>query len=739
MPRTHHHHHPWCAVTLIAMIRVGSARGGDMRPLLPPEAVPAAMRLPSASTAAEQRAARELASALSNMTGRSFVILPNERTEPAAIELVFDSSLGDEEYRLAWAPTGAALRITGGRPRGVLYGAIGLLHDHLGCRWYTRDVACIPTHAQPVLPADLDQRVRPAFEYREVFWTEAFDGDWAMRNRLNSNNARLREEHGGRVVWGRFVHTFEQILNPADHFDAHPKWFSMVHGRRIRENTQLCLTHPEVRRIAVETVRRWIRERPDATIVSVSQNDWHNPCQCPSCAALDEAEGSHAGSLLDFVNHVAAAIESEHPGILIETLAYQYTRRPPRTIRPRPNVIIRLCSIECCFAHPLDGCPEDTNRAFMEDLRGWQRTAPRLYVWDYTTDFAHYLLPFPNLDVLAPNVRTFAAHGVSGVLEQGNYSPGGGGELAELRSWVLAQLLWDPSRHPDALITEFVRAVYGRAAEHVTAYLESRRRVARESGAHVRIFDGPNRPDLPPVAITEWDDILCRAEETAARDGALALRVERLRMPVWYALLHSRADVARRAEAARRLADAVCRHNLTHLREHTHAIALELAQIELEGSRRPTAVPAGVLRGEDDALSVAFLGTLARRVPDPLAEDGIAVEAAGHTVEWLIQWAPAQAASGVTYRASARLRIEPGGSPTQQAMQFGVYDRTAGRGLAHRVWRADELRPDAYTEIELPPVAWVRHAVLWLAPCGDTNAAMRLWIDRFDLTPVGPP
>ncbi len=731
----------WCRCHRLAAasaILAWSAPAGEPRPLLPPDGVQASIRLPSAPTPAERRAAAELATALSNMTGRAIAILPAETSEPAAIELAFDPSLGPEEYRLAWSANGSTLRITGGRPRGVLYGAIGLLHDHLGCRWYTREVTRIPTNSRPVLPADLDQLVRPAFEYREVFWTEAFDGDWAMRNRLNSSNARLREEHGGRVVWGRFVHTFEQILNPAEHFDAHPDWFSMVNGRRIREHTQLCLTHPEVRRIAVETVRRWIRERPDATIFSVSQNDWYNPCQCPSCAALDEAEGSHAGSLLDFVNHVAAAIEPDHPGILIETLAYQYTRRPPRTIRPRPNVIIRLCSIECCFAHPLDGCPDETNRAFMEDLRGWQRIAPRLYVWDYTTDFAHYLLPFPNLDVLAPNVRTFAAHGVTGVFEQGNYSPGGGGELAELRSWVLAQLLWNPSLDGDALIQEFVRAVYGPSAPHVTAYLDSRRRLARESGAHVRIFDGPDRPDLAPAALVEWDNLLRLAEEAAAGDAALATRIERLRIPVWYALLHSRADVARRPEAARRLADAVRRHKLTHLRETTRDIAAELSAIELEGSRRPAAAPPGVLRGEDDALSVVFLGTLARRVPDSAAEDGIAVEVAGHTVEWLVQWAPPQAASGVTYRASARLRIEPGGSPTNRAVQLGIYDRTARRGLAHRVWRAEELEQGAYTQIELPPVVWTPGAYVWLAPCGDTNAAIRLWVDRLDLLPGGP-
>lgn len=49
---------------------------------------------------------------------------------------------------------------------------MGLLQDHLGCRWYTRDVAHIPLISTPLLPANLHVFVRPAFDDREVFWRE---------------------------------------------------------------------------------------------------------------------------------------------------------------------------------------------------------------------------------------------------------------------------------------------------------------------------------------------------------------------------------------------------------------------------------------------------------------------------------------------------------------------------------------------------------------------------------------
>ena len=114
---------------------------------------------------------------------------------------------------------------------------------------------------------------------------------------------------------------------------------------------------------------------------------------------LEEEEGSPAGPLLHLVNYVAAKVGKQYPHVAIDTLAYQYTRQPPRHVKPLPNVIVRLCSIECDFAHPLTA---KSNRTFAEDIRGWSKLCRRLYIWDYTTNFGHYIQPHPNLRVWAP-------------------------------------------------------------------------------------------------------------------------------------------------------------------------------------------------------------------------------------------------------------------------------------------------------------------------------------------------
>ena len=123
-------------------------------------------------------------------------------------------------------------------------------------------------------------------------------------------------------------------------------------------------------RIVTSNVLARIRKDPGASFYGVSQNDWYNYCTCPACKALDDAEESHAGSMIAFVNQIAEAVEKEFPEVTIETLAYQYTRKPPKTIRPRANVMPCLCTIECDFSFPITASAFKENRAFMDDIRG---------------------------------------------------------------------------------------------------------------------------------------------------------------------------------------------------------------------------------------------------------------------------------------------------------------------------------------------------------------------------------
>ncbi len=436
---------------------------------------------------------------------------------------------------------GARLIILGGQPRGTLYGVYTLLEDKLGVRWFPPELEVVPKTNRVSLPA-LEQTQTPVLQSREVFWRDVMrDADFAARHRLNGNSYSLTEKHGGRAtVYFPFVHSFD-LLIPRELYKEHPEYFPLVKGQRLDGYVQRCLSNPEVLKLAVARVREWIRQHPEATIISVSQNDTANWCQCDQCKTLDDAEGSPSASLLRFVNSIAQDIEHDYPNVRIDTLAYQYTRKPPKTLRPRPNVIIRLCSIECCFAHPLATCASEQNRRFRDDIVDWQPIAPALYIWDYTPNFSHYQQPFPNFDALQPNVRFFVEHGVQGLFEQGNYSAGGNGEMGPLRGYLLARLLWNPNTDVGKDTEEFLNAYFGQAAPKIRAYIELLEGQVRDGTTHAHIFDSPTALYLRPSFLEQAEKILNEAEQ-AAENEQVRFRVQVARLPIWYVQWKRQSD-----------------------------------------------------------------------------------------------------------------------------------------------------------------------------------------------------
>jgi hypothetical protein len=500
-----------------------------------------------AASAPERGAAAELASTLQQITGAEFLIQTNTKAPDNAIlvgagdaarqafaEVPFDA-LGPEE--LVIKTKGHRLLLGGGRPRGTLYAVSRFLQEQCGVRWWTPWASLIPK--RPTLSlGDLARREKPAFEYRESFWYPAFDEDWSWRNGCNGHSSRLTADRGGRIDYKGFVHTFYPLVPPEKHFAEHPEWFSLINGKRTTDRAQLCLTNPKLRDFMVERVKAWLRESPNAGIISVSQNDWHGACQCADCKALDDAEGTHAGTMLAFVNFVAEKIEPEFPRVAVDTLAYQYTRKPPRTLKPRSNVIVRLCSIECNFREPLD---HPSNAAFADDIRGWSRICRRLYIWDYTTDFPHYVQPHPNWFTLGPNLRFFAAHHVRGVFEQGAYQSHGS-EMAELRAWVLAQLLWNPQQDDRALIRAFLEGYYGAAAPVIARYLDLLHDASK--GHNLTCYSGTDAPFLRFKTLAQAEQLWQEAARAVAGNEELLTRVRLAHLPVRYVWL-SRWDKLR--------------------------------------------------------------------------------------------------------------------------------------------------------------------------------------------------
>lgn len=518
------------------------------------------------ASAVEKNAARELKERLEEISGARFRIVRPAAAKSCSClavgpEAALAAGLGKGSLRglgdegLVLRGIGANLVLTGGigASRGTLYAVFDFLENELGCRWWTPTAAFIPKLCRVEI-GRLKRRFTPRFEYRHVLYANALEPKWAARQRLNGLGT-VPAAWGGSWVYRGWVHTFASLAPREECYQEHPEWFSLNDGERT--DGQLCLSNPELARFVAERVKEWLRETPAATIVSVSQNDNKLACECRQCQAIDRREGSAAGSLLLFVNAVAEAIEPEFPQVAIDTLAYQYTRRPPRHLRPRRNVIVRLCSFECDFLHSFT---HPNNRAFYEDLQGWARVCERVYIWDYVVNYAHFVQPYPNWFVLDEHVRNFADNGVKGVFEQANHQSLGG-ELVELRAWVLAKLLWDPTRDGAELIDEFLRGYYGRAASHLAAYLrcihdqamatemyagspavqqtirDAGLPPAAKSGCFLDLNSPTDAPYLAADTLLESLRHLQAAESAVGGDRELLARVRLARLPACYVAL----------------------------------------------------------------------------------------------------------------------------------------------------------------------------------------------------------
>ncbi|MFC1538173.1 DUF4838 domain-containing protein [Candidatus Latescibacterota bacterium] len=460
----------------------------------------------------------------------------NSHLEQIGVDIDFDA-LGDEGYTLKTA--GSYIIIAGGDLRGNMYGVYGLLEDHLGCRWFTSEVCRIPKTNHLVIPA-LNEVVIPKIAYREPYVWEAFNGDWAARNRMNRNSkgGGLGFFHGGKIEWvpDMFVHTFEKFVSPDEYFRAHPEYFSLVNGRRQRNRSQLCCTNDDVIKIVTEEVLQAFRVHPEAYVISVSQNDWDSHCECKKCQALAEEEGSQIAPVLRMVNLVAEEVEKEFPGRLIETLAYQWSRKAPKNMRPRSNVVIRLSTIECCFSHPLNKCGSIENIEFSRDLHEWGAIADRLWIWNYVTSFAHYFVPFPNLRVRDDNIRFFAENNVAGIFQQDVYTTPHG-ELSGLSAYVNAKLLWNPYYDEDTAINEFLEGVYGPAAGSIREYIDIIHDEVDKKNIHMGIWQGTDAEYLTDTILAVSDFLWNDAEHATAHLPEVLRRVKIARMSVDYAII----------------------------------------------------------------------------------------------------------------------------------------------------------------------------------------------------------
>ena len=413
------------------------------------------------------------------------------------------------------------LVLAGNNGNADLRAVYTLLEEHAGCMRFTEKEDYVPAAKKIRVP--VKQKIyEPAFSFRVAHFPDREKPGFTAWNKMSTFSE-----------WGMFVHTFPQLMPPSKYFGSHPEYFSLVNGRRIQDG-QLCLSNPDVIRILSENLAVRMAQAPEKIYWSVSQNDCINYCECPECKKLYEKYGTVSGAYIEMANKIAA----QFPDKQISTLAYQFTRQAPRNIKPAENVNVMFCSIECNRSMPLAEDPRSAG--FVKDLKEWSSLTDNIFMWDYVVQFRTYLCPFPNFHVLQPNIQLFHSQNIPMMFQQG--SGNSWSDLAELKQYFIAKLLWNPYLNGDSLINRFMDKYYGKAAPFIREYFDLSHSGLKmvADNQNLDIYGLPSyyfKSFLTRDLVTKYHDLMNEAEAAVENDSVYSGRVLRARMSVDFAWL----------------------------------------------------------------------------------------------------------------------------------------------------------------------------------------------------------
>jgi hypothetical protein len=431
--------------------------------------------------------------------------------------------------------------LAGHDDRGTLYAVYSFLEEHLGARWYAPDATVLPPQDVVRVP-DLNETHSPAFSYRNTDEAIVFGkAQWDAHLKLNGVSVPDQADLGGINRLFNGAENFYGLVPPKRYFADHPEYYSLVSGKRkCSWDSQLCLSSPGVFKVVVDALVAGAKANPKELTLGLSPNDaQHGNCECDACRAADAKFGSPAGTLLDFVNKVAAAVQTALPDrkIRVETLAYQYTEKAPSpgTIAPASNVLVCLAPIYACDGHPLASDPQ--NKKSNEALIAWNKIAPgHLQVWHYVVNFAHYMQPYPDWDELGADMAYYQNNGVSGIFCEGDYA--GICDLQAMHTWVMAHLFWNPRQDVWELVRDFCDGYYGKAGVDIYAYLRLFHDRLQQPNVHLHLYDPPASPIFSAELLQPAGNLFDHAE-AIAETPEIKSRVQEARMGIRYVELAS--------------------------------------------------------------------------------------------------------------------------------------------------------------------------------------------------------
>jgi len=419
--------------------------------------------LPAGAGREEQRAAEWLQATLAKAAGRRTSAFPIRRETGAVVRpaVYLGATRRDENFLrpVERFPFDTAVGIRAGdgtleirsERRESIEAAVGwFLERHLKAYWFMPGPLGEQVSRRDALVVAVGtETVRPGFVSRELGSGAADYDAWSRRNRLEA-----RFEHR---------HNFTTIFRPED-FRRQPEMAPMRSGQRYfptesDANWQPDLLSPEAVAHAAEVVNRAFDADPQRRSFSLSANDSVRfDDSAATLAAVAPARyfrhrPDYSDLSFGFTNAVAGAVAERHPDCWLPAYAYYWAENTPSFPVAR-HVVPFLTADRSQWSRP------DFAREDRELIERWCRSGAEVVgVYDYFYG-APFLCPRPTLYAVRESIPFQHGAGVRAYFAETNPN----WALDGPKLWLAAQLLWDPVRNPEELLTIYWREFWAEAA-----------------------------------------------------------------------------------------------------------------------------------------------------------------------------------------------------------------------------------------------------------------------------------
>lgn len=413
----------------------------------------------------------------------------------------YTAELGDSGFRID--TKGNSVFMSGYGAEGTLYSVYDFLYYSAGYEFFAGDEIKINTTGDIELLA-FGLKSVPALQRRSLGYKPLWNSVSYTRR------LRFVDFDQDYIING---HTFGTILPFETYVKDHPEWFA----DSANKHSQPCLTNPDVFAEFVKNSKQIIRNHPDGRYFMLGQNDNGKFCGCRDCTDAKDKYYTISGVLIDFVNRVAAALDTwlaaEYPGrsLIYTTYAYLESLEAPVILNsvtgnyaaahadviPRDNVIVMITPLQADYTYSFSSSRNSSMKSLIDS---WGSVTSNLFIYSYCVNFAQYFVPHNNFNILAENYRFAQKYGIYAYYEQGANQSNTNGFM-ELKFYLTSKLMWEPELDPVELTENFLRQYYGPAYDAMREYYYS----LRNWYAHLQeVFD-------PPFKVTLYADVVKEA------------------------------------------------------------------------------------------------------------------------------------------------------------------------------------------------------------------------------------